>query len=62
MKKGSVMPTYEYVCDKCGERIAVIRSMHEDAQTVRCEKCDVEMTRIWDTPGVVFKGGGWGGS
>lgn len=56
------MPTYEYVCDKCGDRVAVIRSMTEQSLPISCVTCKIEMTRIWDTPGIVFKGGGWGGS
>lgn len=54
------MPTYEYICE-CGNRIAVIRSMFDDSVNPTCD-CGKEMTRIWDTPGAIFKGGGWGGS
>jgi putative FmdB family regulatory protein len=60
MRKDLKMPTYEYVCE-CGNRVAIIRSMTEESVAPTCD-CGKTMTRIWDTPGAIFKGGGWGGS
>jgi len=47
------MPTYEYVCNKCGYRTALI--VLEGVSSISCVTCKIEMTRIWDLPGVIFK-------
>ena len=45
------MPTYEYVCVKCGEQFVRIMSLKEyEAGQVACPKCDrvcQEMAMIW---------------
>lgn len=55
------MPTYEYVCDNCGDRTTVMRGFDEPEQEYSCELCKGALTRIWTAPGLHFKGGGWGG-
>lgn len=55
------MPTYEYSCDKCGNLTTILRSVDEAAQEYTCSDCGNVLTRVWNTPGIVFKGGGWGG-
>lgn len=55
------MPTYEYECENCGNRITMIRSISEKESEYDCPECGTTLTRIWNTPGIVFKGGGWGG-
>lgn len=55
------MPTYEYECENCGNRITMIRSISEKETEYDCPECGTTLTRIWNTPGIVFKGGGWGG-
>jgi len=55
------MPTYEYMCESCGGMVTVILSVHDQKEPVECQTCKVYMVRVWNTPGVIFKGGGWGG-
>jgi putative FmdB family regulatory protein len=54
------MPTYEYLCRKCGHTFEEFQSMSEDALT-RCPKCDTDnLARIMGTSGaVIFKGSGF---
>jgi len=40
------MPTYEYQCDKCGKRFAVIERISEHtARAPACPKCRSRSTR-----------------
>jgi putative FmdB family regulatory protein len=40
VKEGCVMPTYEYLCEKCGEEFSVVMSISEhDKKRVTCPKC-----------------------
>lgn len=35
------MPTYEYICEKCGEKFTVVMKISEhDKKRIRCPKCD----------------------
>lgn len=52
------MPTYKYKCDGCAEEFAVQQSIHDSALTV-CKKCQGNLTRIFGTVGVSFKGTGF---
>src|SRR5487761_2021302 len=52
------MPTYEYVCRNCGERLEVVQSFHDDALTV-CPKCSGELKKVFGSVGIVFKGSGF---
>jgi putative FmdB family regulatory protein len=37
---GSYMPTYEYVCNKCGKKFSLLLSISEhDKKKARCPKC-----------------------
>jgi putative FmdB family regulatory protein len=43
---GREMPTYEYVCGKCGEEFVRIMSLKEyESGKVPCPKCQSEDTR-----------------
>ena len=52
------MPTYEYVCRNCGERLEVVQSFRDDALTV-CPRCAGELKKIFGNVGIVFKGSGF---
>ncbi len=54
------MPTYEYSCKECGTYGSVHRTYKEDDGGINCPKCGLDMTRIYSTVGLVFKGEGWG--
>lgn len=52
------MPTYEYVCRSCEERLEVVQSFADDALTV-CEACGGELRKVFSAAGLIFKGSGW---
>ena len=52
------MPTYEYSCNDCGERIDVVQSIHDDSLTV-CPNCGGTLRKLFGNVGVVFKGSGF---
>jgi putative FmdB family regulatory protein len=56
-----MMPTYEYSCKECGTYGSVHRTYKEDDGGMNCPKCGLDMTRIYSTVGLVFKGDGWAG-
>ena len=54
------MPLYTYQCALCGSRKEVARSYDlGDVVEPKCEKCNVEMMRVYEAPAVHFKGEGW---
>ena len=55
------MPVYAYVCDKCGEKAALLRSIHEpEPAQVKCVKCEAVLRRDYSIAAITFKGNGWG--
>jgi putative FmdB family regulatory protein len=52
------MPLYEYVCQKCGERIEVIRK-HSDPPYTHCPKCGGELRKLISSSAIQFKGSGF---
>ncbi|KAB2641149.1 MAG: zinc ribbon domain-containing protein [Verrucomicrobia bacterium] len=55
------MPTYDYECQKCGDRFEVVQSMN-DAKLVNClgAVCDGQVKRLLGTgAGIIFKGSGF---
>ena len=55
------MPTYDYVCEKCGDKFEVFQSMMDDKLT-DCpqDACDGALRRLFGTgAGIIFKGGGF---
>ncbi|MGH2661364.1 MAG: FmdB family zinc ribbon protein [Actinomycetota bacterium] len=52
------MPTYEYVCTNCGNRIEVFRRIDEEAVTI-CDQCGGELRKVFHPAGIVFKGSGF---
>lgn len=54
------MPTYEYVCDKCGKEFEVFQSMKDDALTTcQCGKKGKVRRKIGGGAGLIFKGSGF---
>ena len=51
------MPLYEYECIACGIRFEVERAMADATDTV-C--CSFAMRQVYHSPGLSFKGTGWG--
>jgi len=54
------MPTYDYVCAKCGHQFEAFQSM-SDAPLTKCPKCKKGRVRrlIGSGAGLVFKGSGF---
>ncbi len=53
------MPTYEYECQKCGERFEIFQSI-KDPPRKTCPKCRGRVKRLMGTgAGIIFKGSGF---
>ena len=55
------MPTYDYICEKCGYEFEFFQSMNDEKLT-DCPKedCDGTVKRLLGTgAGIIFKGGGF---
>jgi putative FmdB family regulatory protein len=53
------MPTYDYACIECDTNKEVSRGFNDNEVIPPCPKCGYNMTRVWNTPGIQFKGGGF---
>lgn len=52
------MPTYQYACTDCGDRIEVVQKFTDDPLT-QCSACDGRLRKVFSAVGVVFKGSGF---
>ncbi|MGH2657553.1 MAG: FmdB family zinc ribbon protein [Actinomycetota bacterium] len=52
------MPTYEYACTECGNRVEVIQRIDEQPPAV-CELCGGTLRKVFHPAGIVFKGSGF---
>jgi putative FmdB family regulatory protein len=52
------MPTYEYECQKCHERLEAFQSF-SDAPLTTCPSCGGELRKVFSAVGIVFKGSGF---
>jgi putative FmdB family regulatory protein len=52
------MPTYEYQCQSCHQRVEAVQRFTDPALTV-CEHCGGELRKVFSAVGVVFKGSGF---
>ena len=52
------MPTYEYACTACAERIEVVQRF-TDAALTECAACGGTLRKVFSPVGVVFKGSGF---
>ncbi len=52
------MPTYEYACTACAHRFEIVQRFSDDALTT-CPNCGGALRKVFGTPGIVFKGGGF---
>ncbi|MBI1389956.1 MAG: zinc ribbon domain-containing protein [bacterium] len=54
------MPTYDYVCDKCGYEFEMYQSMKDDP-IKKCPECKSQKARrlIGSGGGIIFKGSGF---
>ena len=52
------MPTYQYACAACDERLEVVQKFTDDALTT-CEVCGGPLRKVYSPVGIVFKGSGF---
>lgn len=52
------MPTYEYECQQCHERVEAVQKFSDAALTV-CPRCGGELRKVFSAVGIVFKGSGF---
>ena len=50
---------YDYRCPDCNSVLTIERSIHEEPKDPSCFECHITMNRIYDAPGITFKGGGF---
>lgn len=52
------MPTYQYACTACAERLEVVQRFTDEALT-ECPSCGGALRKVYSAVGVVFKGSGF---
>jgi len=52
------MPTYEYECQTCHERLEAVQKFADPALTT-CPACGGELRKVFSAVGIVFKGSGF---
>ena len=52
------MPTYEYECQSCHQRIEAVQKF-SDAPLTTCEHCGGDLKKVVSAVGIVFKGSGF---
>lgn len=52
------MPTYEYECQECHERVEAVQKF-TDAPLTLCPHCGGELRKVFSAVGIVFKGSGF---
>jgi putative FmdB family regulatory protein len=52
------VPTYQYACTACDERLEAVQKFTDDPLTV-CEVCGGSLRKVYSPVGIVFKGSGF---
>jgi putative FmdB family regulatory protein len=52
------MPTYEYECQSCHQRVENVQKFADPDLTV-CPNCGGELRKVFSAVGIVFKGSGF---
>jgi putative FmdB family regulatory protein len=52
------VPTYQYACTACDERLEAVQKFSDDPLTV-CPACDGKLRKLFSPVGIVFKGSGF---
>ena len=52
------MPTYQYSCTECGERIEAVQKFTDEPLQV-CSVCGGKLRKVFSPVGIVFKGSGF---
>lgn len=52
------MPTYEYVCKDCGQKLEVVQAFSDDPLLI-CTVCGGSLRKVFGNIGIAFKGSGF---
>jgi putative FmdB family regulatory protein len=52
------VPTYQYACTACDERLEVVQKFSDDPLT-ECAECGGRLRKVFSPVGIVFKGSGF---
>jgi putative FmdB family regulatory protein len=52
------VPTYQYACTECAERLEVVQRFSDDPLSV-CPSCGGKLRKVFSPVGIVFKGSGF---
>jgi putative FmdB family regulatory protein len=52
------VPTYQYACTDCAERLEVVQRFSDEPLTV-CPACGSRLRKVFSPVGIVFKGSGF---
>ena len=52
------MPTYQYSCTECGERIEAVQKFTDEPLQI-CSACGGRLRKVFSPVGIVFKGSGF---
>jgi putative FmdB family regulatory protein len=52
------VPTYQYTCTECGQRLEAVQSFSDPALT-ECPNCHGKLRKVFNSVGIVFKGSGF---
>jgi putative FmdB family regulatory protein len=52
------VPTYQYACTACDERLEVVQKFTDDPLT-ECSECGGRLRKVFSPVGIVFKGSGF---
>jgi putative FmdB family regulatory protein len=52
------MPTYEYECQSCHERVEAVQKFADPSLTT-CPHCGGELRKVFSAVGIVFRGSGF---
>jgi len=52
------VPTYQYACTECGDRLEVVQRFSDDPLSV-CAACGGRLRKVFSPVGIVFKGSGF---
>jgi len=52
------VPTYQYACTDCADRLEVVQKFTDDSLSV-CPSCGGRLRKVFSPVGIVFKGSGF---
>jgi putative FmdB family regulatory protein len=52
------VPTYQYACTACDERLEVVQKFTDDPLT-ECTECGGRLRKVFSAAGIIFKGSGF---